>query len=88
MSKIKDGGPAFASGMVRKSRERPHDPGSNFFVSDIAEPKNTGMTLRDFFAAKALSTAIGYGDMSTWSYEDIAKHVYGVADAMIKARES
>ena len=41
----------------------------------------TGMTLRDYFAAKAmLRTSVNT------SYEDLAKTAYKIADAMLKAR--
>ena len=40
-----------------------------------------GMTLRDYFAAKAINR-IGRDT----SYEDLAKHAYAIADAMLKAR--
>jgi hypothetical protein len=43
----------------------------------------TGMTLRDYFAAKAmLRTSVGS------SYEQLAKNAYEIADAMLKARET
>jgi hypothetical protein len=43
----------------------------------------TGMTLRDYFAAKAmLRTSVGS------SYEQLAKTAYEIADAMMKAREA
>ena len=42
-----------------------------------------GMTLRDYFAAKAmLRTSVGS------SYEQLAKNAYEIADAMLKAREA
>jgi len=40
-----------------------------------------GMTLRDYFAAKAM-LRIGVNT----SYEDLAKTAYKIADAMMKAR--
>jgi len=40
-----------------------------------------GMTLRDYFAAKAM-LRIGVNT----SYEDLAKTAYKIADAMLKAR--
>jgi len=43
---------------------------------------NTGMTLRDYFAAKA----IRWDD--TKSYEEDAANAYRYADAMMKAREA
>ena len=43
---------------------------------------DSGMTLRDYFAAKAmLRTSVGS------SYEQLAKNAYEIADAMLKARE-
>ncbi len=43
----------------------------------------TGMTLRDYFAAKAmLRTSVNT------SYEDLAKTAYKIADEMLKAREA
>jgi hypothetical protein len=49
---------------------------------DISYPAHVGMTLRDYFAAKAmLRTSVGY------SYEQLAKTAYEIADAMIAARE-
>lgn len=47
-----------------------------------------GMTLRDYFAAKALQ-----GLLASWSehdviaFDEIASDAYGYADAMLKARE-
>lgn len=41
-----------------------------------------GMTLRDYFAAKAMPELIGWGEP-----DDIAVKAYKYADAMMKARE-
>ena len=43
-----------------------------------------GMTLRDYFAAKAMQ---GICARVQWSYEATADTAYAMADAMIKARE-
>lgn len=43
----------------------------------------TGMTLRDYFAAKAMQGKIAAG---ATGYEDIAFYAYKYADAMLKAR--
>ena len=43
-----------------------------------------GMTLRDYFAAKAMQGKLARGDAG---YNDIAAHAYKYADAMLKARE-
>jgi hypothetical protein len=42
-----------------------------------------GMTLRDYFAAKAMQTLV-----SKHSHEgDVSRNAYKIADAMLKARE-
>ena len=47
-----------------------------------------GMTLRDYFAAKAMQglQANPVEDVLEMSYEEIAKYAYEQADAMLKAR--
>ena len=45
-----------------------------------------GMTLRDYFAARALTT-FNFGQLEGY-YEDYAKSAYMMADAMLKARQS
>jgi len=45
-----------------------------------------GMTLRDYFAAKAMQGLLS-SDVNA-KLEDFAKQSYKVADAMIKAREA
>ena len=61
-----------------------------FQPATVEESKRqlSGMTLRDYFAAKALSAVQAYGqeDVATWSPEDFAKHAYALADAMLAAR--
>jgi hypothetical protein len=50
---------------------------------------NTGMTLRDYFAAKAMQAMIKYGPWSDYvDMEQIARLAYQQADAMMKAREA
>jgi hypothetical protein len=46
-----------------------------------------GMTLRDYFAAQALSGLINYSPEPD-EHEAIAKLCYSLADAMLKAREA
>lgn len=92
MSKdIKTGGPAFPAGVVRKSRPA-HDPGADFHVTAFAEPRHAGMTLRDYFAAKALPGLMG----RNWAFhkgtdEELmelwAQTAYFLADTMLAARE-
>jgi predicted DNA-binding transcriptional regulator AlpA len=50
----------------------------------------TGMTLRDYFAAKAMQGLLA-GTLTpeiVWSQSDVAETAYNVADAMIKERDA
>jgi len=51
---------------------------------DLADNEH-GMTLRDYFAAKAIIAYHADGNYS--SYEDVANWCYALADAMLEARE-
>ena len=79
------GGPAFPSGVVRKTRQRPNDPGSDFIISDTVEAKNPGLTLRDYFAAKFVSKI--YEIIDSGGFVEAARLAYQMADAMIEERE-
>jgi len=46
-----------------------------------------GMTLRDYFAAKAMQGFCSRHDADTWEAEELAADAYAQADAMLKARE-
>jgi hypothetical protein len=62
--------------------------GPAFAVAELANIKWEGMTLRDYFAAKAMQV---YMDGVKWnadSYAGAARASYNVADAMLKAREA
>jgi hypothetical protein len=56
------------------------------FVCDADFDYGTGMTLRDYFAAKAMNSLIL--ELADWKYRpnEIAKFAYVQADAMLKAR--
>ena len=71
MSTIETGGPAFPNPAL--ADENFHPP---FDMS--------GMTLRDYFAAKAMPVFLANPD-STYSSD--AANAYAMADAMLKARE-
>lgn len=45
-----------------------------------------GMTLRDYFAAKAMQASLPDPAYSTWDAARHARRAYSVADAMIAAR--
>jgi hypothetical protein len=67
--------------MTTKNHDMPAFPGLKY--SGIP---NEGMTLRDYFAAKALPTAAAnWGECG--SLIGIAQEAYEIADAMLEARE-
>lgn len=74
MTTINDGGPAF-----------PHVPDG---AGDKWNTWDTGMTLRDYFAAKAMQGICAHQD--TWGLMDdeIVKKAYALADNMLRARGS
>ncbi len=63
--------------------------GPAFPVLIVDRPKElthfNGMTLRDYFAAKAMQS-FTTTDRMLWSNERMAAEAYDVADAMLKAR--
>ena len=70
-----NGGPAFPT-----PRLEMNDEGVVTAFAVMAD----GMTLRDYFAAKAMQGFCAGGSTNT---QDIAKAAYIVADAMLKARQ-
>ena len=67
----------------------PAFPVQSIYIED-QETNSRGMTLLDYFAAKAmqglLAGLLGYGHDIMW--DQIAKDAYKQADAMLKAREA
>lgn len=57
-----------------------------------AFPKTTnqrnGMTLRDYFAAKAMQAYCSHSKSCDWMPHEIAADAYLMADAMLKARDA
>jgi len=47
-----------------------------------------GMTLRDYFAAKAMTGLLTAEIVGEYSNEHVAEIAYRIADAMMKAREA
>jgi hypothetical protein len=81
MNKIKDGGPAFPLPFILDQTRGIN--GEYVDCEDAGVP--TGLTLRDYFAAKAmqgLMARIGAHDAHI-----IAHDAYSVADAMLEARK-
>ena len=67
------GGPAFPNAF-------PDTPDDEYYVAN-------GMTLRDYFAAKAIISMPGIFDCNQKNTQNIcAKIAYQIADAMLKAR--
>lgn len=65
-----------------EERARSHNPAA--FPSE----KSNGMTLRDYFAAKAMQGIFASGNLpNSVTDEKLAATAYEVADAMLKARE-
>ena len=72
----KDGGPAFPA---TESIDTPYDT--------QVEVLHPGMTLRDYFAAAAMTGLISSKLHSmSWHPEDDAKYCYTLADTMLEAR--
>ena len=55
---------------------------------NYASPDSTGMTLRDYFAAKAMQSYLLDKDRDSFTFEQWAQASYEMADAMLKARGS
>ena len=75
MSNKDTGGPAF-----------PVHPDMASQLGCVPSSSDAGMTLRDYFAAKAMQ-----GFQQEWVYDnsdEIASKAYALADAMLKAREA
>ena len=59
------------------------------FPTPAGTQHNDGMTLRDYFAAAALTGYLGNPEgNSKWEISDVAQFCYRQADAMLKAREA
>jgi hypothetical protein len=79
MSKIDDGGPAF--------------PGQWYDFQpltgeQVVREQWGGMTLRDYFAAKAMQSLISKHGFISDEINFAAEHSYEIADAMLRAREA
>lgn len=82
MSKHNDGGPAFPAQPIQ------HFPDGSAIVQEQG-----GMTLRDYFAAKAMPSLLQNAldnEVTFDGYDSfdgmLAEHAYGLADAMLAAR--
>jgi hypothetical protein len=85
MSNTNTGGPAFPSGLI--------DPST---PEDAVYPLHRGLSIRDYFAAKAMQIMwdaydkgyCGLNNNDAPNVEVIAQASYSMADAMLKAREA
>lgn len=73
MGDINTGGPAF--------------PTNRLNVHGKVVPNEEGMTLRDYFAAKALLVGGPMNKSPAYDDETRARYAYELADAMLKARQ-
>lgn len=64
--------------------------GPAFAVAELANVKWEGMTLRDYFAAKAMQAILSEDPEYHQKYQfiDLAHFSYKCADAMLKEREA
>jgi hypothetical protein len=105
MKKINDGGPAFPSTykeIVGMSAGVKIDPGDQYVEGQpiYEEIKSPGMTLRDYFAAKAMQASMSVESTNEWLKDSgnrkevqgklavIAEGAYMLAEAMLKARDN
>lgn len=75
---MKDGGPAFPSLQYSDKNE---------VGDEIPFASYDGMSLRDYFAAKAMQSILSFAKPSNPQY-DMAKAAYMYADAMLKERDN
>lgn len=87
----KDGGPAFPFQGVEFQEIDKTRPG----VKTLVDVTNPGMSLRDYFAAKAMQGRTDYMsadadgvERNMSSLDLLAKRAYRMADAMLEAREA
>jgi len=77
-TKPKDGGPAFPRSLSTVGEVGNYEP-------EFSDPQE-GMTLRDYFAAKAMMSLLS--NWEPWGLPGkVAKRAYGYADAMLAERE-
>lgn len=81
------GGPAFpvTDGAAHRIAMQTAGDDEAKYIAESAKALS-GMTLRDYFAAKAMQGELASGEASHHA-ENIASRSYEIADAMLKARE-
>ena len=84
-NQINDGGSAFALGPTASTMKPHADGGGHVIVTHYG--MESGMTLRDYFAAAALNVQAHQFVDPYKDRELLAQDCYDIADAMLKARE-
>ncbi|MCG6540212.1 hypothetical protein MCB86_09005 [Pseudomonas sp. KSR10] len=79
---VETGGPAFPTGKQHLERLA----GTRYAHRVVSD--GSGMTLRDYFAAKAMQSMVNSGtyEVGGWDQRDIAIQSYQMADAMLAQR--
>ena len=62
-------------------------PVDGMYAGESLAKGNSGMTLRDYFAAKAMEGVHSIEESSKWGIPTIARYSYQLADEMLKQRE-
>ena len=65
-----------------------NDGGPAFPHGDPTHGGEDGMTLRDYFAGRAMQSYLLDKDRDSFTFEQWAQASYEMADAMLKARET
>ena len=70
------------------SNNTPAFPSAQLDTTTLTYKYVEGMTLRDYFAAKAMQGICASGPTNEWSNSRLAAEAYDLANAMLKAREA
>jgi hypothetical protein len=63
-------------------------PAFPHIAQNYSDVRQDGMTLRDYFAAKAMQAIVSHPNTGGMTYEDISDRAWVQADAMLKARDA
>lgn len=75
--------------MTRQCNGEPAFPSDEInYQTGFVAVQHTGMTLRDYFAAKAMQSYLLDKDRDSFTFEQWANAAYEMADAMLKAKTS
>jgi len=67
--------------------EEEYENGTWAFPSIIGDSSGSGMTLRDYFAAKAMQGILSSRGNDSSKYPNLARNAYSLADVMLAARK-